>query len=254
MNVERYLNRINYRGPRDVSTETLRELHKTHLLTVPFENLDVHLKRPIILDEEKLVAKILGKRRGGICYELNGAFCSLLCGLGFRVSMLSAGVARDEGGFDPPFDHMALLVELQERWLADVGFGDSFREPLLLDFRGEQHQNGESYRIVDAENQHLIVERREAESWKPQYRFTLDRYKLDDFSEMCRYHQTSPESPFTQKRVCTLATPNGRITVTGMRLIVTEGVEKTEREFAGDDEWLAALREHFGVELENTIA
>jgi len=254
MNVERYLNRINYRGPRDVSTETLRELHKSHLLTVPFENLDVHLKRPIILDEEKLVAKILGKRRGGICYELNGAFCSLLCGLGFRVSMLSAGVARDEGGFDPPFDHMALLVELQERWLADVGFGDSFREPLLLDFRGEQHQNGESYRIVDAENQHLIVERRDAESWKPQYRFTLDSYKLDDFSEMCRYHQTSPESPFTQKRVCTLATPDGRITVTGMRLIVTEGCEKTEREFAGDDEWLAALREHFGVELENTMA
>jgi len=254
MNVERYLNRINYRGPRDVSTETLRELHKSHLLTVPFENLDVHLKRPIILDEEKLVAKILGKRRGGICYELNGAFCSLLCGLGFRVSMLSAGVARDEGGFDPPFDHMALLVELQERWLADVGFGDSFREPLLLDFRGEQHQNGESYRIVDAENQHLIVERRDAESWKPQYRFTLDSYKLDDFSEMCRYHQTSPESPFTQKRVCTLATPDGRITVTGMRLIVTEGGEKTEREFAGDDEWLAALREHFGVELENTMA
>ena len=91
MNVEHYLNRINYRGPRDVSTETLRELHKTHLLTVPFENLDVHLKRPIILDEEKLVAKILGKRRGGICYELNGAFCLLLCGLGFGVSMLSAG-------------------------------------------------------------------------------------------------------------------------------------------------------------------
>ena len=252
MDVSRYLNRINYRGPRDVSAETLRELHKAHLLAVPFENLDVHLKRAIVLDEQKMVDKIIGELRGGICYELNSAFCALLSWLGFRVSMLSAGVARDEGGFDPPFDHMTLLVDLEERWLADVGFGDSFREPLRLDLRGPQDQNNESYRIVEAEDQHLIVERRESESWKPQYRFTLDPYKLDDFGEMCRYHQTSPESPFTQKRVCTLATPDGRITVTGMRLIITDRGEKQEREIASHEEWAAALREHFGIELENT--
>jgi len=252
MDVAGYLNRINYRGPRGVSVETLRELHKAHLLAVPFENLDVHFKRAIVLDEQKLVGKILAERRGGICYELNSSFCSLLSALGFQVSMLSAGVARDEGGFDPPFDHMALLVHLEERWLADVGFGDSFREPLRLDLRGEQDQYGESYRIVDAEGQHLIVERRQSESWKPQYRFTLDPYRLDDFAEMCRYHQTSPESPFTRKRVCTLATPGGRITVTGMRMIVTDRGEKQEREFESHEEWLAALRTHFGIELENT--
>ena len=248
MDVSSYLNRINYCGPRDVSVETLREVHKAHLLAVPFENLDVHLNRAIVLDEQRLVGKIVAERRGGICYELNSAFGSLLSGMGFRVSMLSAGVARDEGGFDPPFDHMALLVHLEERWLADVGFGDSFREPLRLDLRGRQDQNGESYRIVDAEEQHLIVERRESESWKPQYRFTLDAYELDDFSEMCLYHQTSPESPFTQKRVCTLATPDGRITVTGMRLIVTDRGEKKESEFANHEEWTAALRDHFGID------
>lgn len=251
MDVDGYLSRIDYRGPRDVSAGTLRELHQAHLLAVPFENLDVHLKRTIVLDEEKLAAKIVAERRGGICYELNTAFCSLLQGLGFRVSMLSAGVARDEGGFDPPFDHMALLVELDERWIADVGFGDSFREPLRLDFRGSQDQHRESYRIVDAEERHLIVERRESELWKPQYRFTLDPYNLDDFEEMCRYHQTSPESPFTQKRVCTRATPGGRITLTGMRMIVTARDEKQERELASHEEWTAALREHFGIEFEN---
>ncbi len=133
-----------------------------------------------------------------------------------------------------------------------MGFGDSFREPLRLDFRGEQDQNGESYRIVDAEEQHLIVERFESETWKPQYRFTLDPYKLDDFGEMCLYHQTSPESPFTKKRVCTRATPSGRITVTGMRMIITERGEKRESELASHDEWLTALRENFGITLENT--
>jgi N-hydroxyarylamine O-acetyltransferase len=251
MDVVSYLKRINFRGEPDVSAATLRELHKAHLLSVPFENLDVHLKRPIVLDEERMVNKIVGERRGGICYELNTAFCSLLRGLGFRVSILSAGVARDEGGFDPPFDHMALLVHLEERWLADVGFGDSFRDPLRLDVRDPQDQNGESYRIVDADERHLIVKRRESELWKPQYRFTLDPYPLDAFDEMCRYHQTSPESPFTRKRVCTRATPGGRITVTGMRLIVTERGEKQERELASDQEWVAALRGHFGIQLES---
>ena len=251
MDVSSYLNRINYTGPRDLSAATLRELHKAHLFAVPFENLDVHLKRTIVLDEERLVYKIVSERRGGICYELNTAFYALLRGMGFRVSMLSAGVARDEGGFDPPFDHMALVVHLEERWLADVGFGDSFREPLRLDFRGPQDQNGESYRIVDDQEQHLVVERRDGDSWKPQYRFTLDPYPLDAYNEMCRYHQTSPESPFTRKRVCTLATPQGRITVTNMRLIVTDRGEKRERELASNEEWVATLYEHFGVELDS---
>ena len=249
MDVDSYLDRIDYFGSREPSAETLRELHKAHLFAVPFENLDIHFKREIVLDEQRLVGKVVGERRGGFCYELNTAFCALLRGMGFRVSMLSAGVARDEGGFDPPFDHMALEVDLEERWLADVGFGDSFREPLRLDHRGEQEQNGEYYRIVDAEEHHLVLERRESEKWKPQYRFTLEPYELGDFDEMCRYHQTSPESPFTQKRVCTLATPEGRITISNMRAIVTERGVKQERELSSHEEWTAALREYFGIEL-----
>ena len=97
MDVEAYLNRINYRGPRDVSAGTLRELHEAHLLAVPFENLDNHLKREIVLDEDKLVAKVVDQRRGGVCYELNGAFCSLLREVG--VSCLDVlGWSRSRRG------------------------------------------------------------------------------------------------------------------------------------------------------------
>lgn len=252
MEVSGYLRRINYGGPRDVSAETLRELHLQHLLAVPFENLDNHTGRRIVLEEEKVVRKIVEERRGGICYELNGAFCALLRALGFEVSMLSAGVARDEGGFDPPFDHMTLLVQLEQRWLADVGFGDSFREPLLLDDRSEQVQDNDSYRLIE-DDEHLILERREKDLWKPQYRFTLEPYQYSDFADMCRYHQTSPESPFTKRRTCTLATQEGRITVTGMRLITTAGGEKHERELGSHDEWTAALQQHFGIELHINI-
>jgi len=249
MDVDGYLARIEYRGPRGVSAETLRELHKAHTLAVPFENLDNHLGRRIILDEERVVRKIVDHRRGGICYELNGAFCGLLRAMGFEVSMLSAGVARDEGGFDPPFDHMALLVQLESRWLADVGFGDSFREPLLLDDRGEQVQGEDAYCLMDADG-YVIVLRRKGDEWKPEYRFTLEPHDYSDFADMCHYHQTSPDSIFTRRRACTRATEYGRITVSEMRLIITTHGEKQERELGNDEEWKAALLDHFGVELE----
>src|SRR5437588_4614206 len=128
MNFEAYLKRMNYRGPVAPTAATLRELHKAHLLSIPFENLDNHLGRKIVLDEERVVHKIVNERRGGICYELNGAFCALLRAMGFDVSMLSAEVARDEGGFDPRFDHIALMVQLEYRWLADAGIRVSFRQ------------------------------------------------------------------------------------------------------------------------------
>lgn len=250
LNVDNYLSRIAYYGPREPSAETLRALHKAHMLAVPFENLDNHFGTRIVLDEEKVVHKLVDQRRGGICYELNGAFCGLLRAMGFSVSMLSAGVARDEGGFDPPYDHMALLVELEDRWLADVGFGDSFREPLLLDDRNEQLQGAEAYRLVDADG-YVIVERRKLDEWKPEYRFTLEPHEYSDFADMCHYHQTSPESIFTRRRACTRATEDGRVTVSEMRLIITSRGEKQERELASHEEWQSALREYFGVELES---
>lgn len=249
VDVTAYLRRINYQGPLDTCAETLRRLHRAHMLSVPFENLDIHLERSIILDESKLLSKVVERRRGGFCYELNGAFAALLRALGFNVAMLSAGVARREGGFGPPFDHMALLVELEERWLADVGFGDSFREPLLLDYAGEQAQDEDVYRLA-RDGEHLILERRgDSGAWEPQYRFTLRSYQLEDFAEMCRYHQTSPDSSFTQRRTCSMATAKGRVTLTGMRLITTAGGERQERALATQEEYDAALREHFGVEL-----
>jgi N-hydroxyarylamine O-acetyltransferase len=244
-----YLNRINYHGPLTPDAETLRQLHRQHLLRVPFENLDIHLERQIVLDEGKILSKIIDQRRGGFCYELNGAFAALLRALGFDVIMLSASVARAEGGFGPPFDHMALFVQLEERWLADVGFGDSFYEPLRLDYAGEQVQEEGAYRIA-RDGEHLIMERRDDSwLWKPQYQFTLQPYEYEDFAEMCRYHQTSPDSHFTQRRTCSLATRDGRVTVTDMRIITTTHGQRQERALATQEEYAAALREHFSIDL-----
>lgn len=248
MDIQAYLQRINYRGSLALTAQTLRELQVAHLLAVPFENLSIHSAEPIILDDDALFEKIVVRRRGGFCYELNGLFAALLRQLGFEVVMLSAGVANAEGTVGPDFDHMTLLVNLDERWLADVGFGDSFREPLLLDSRQEQAQGERAYKIV-ADDPHLILMQREhVGEWKAQYRFTLRPYSYADYAEMCRYHQTSPHSHFTRARICTRATPEGRVTLSEMRLITTiHGRERQERLLTNDAEYAAILNEHFGV-------
>jgi N-hydroxyarylamine O-acetyltransferase len=248
VDLKAYLDRINYHGPLAPTDETLRKLQAAHLLTVPFENLSIHAKQPIVLDDHALFEKIVRRRRGGFCYEANGLFAALLRALGFNVTMLSAGVAKQDGGFGPDFDHMALMVSLNEQWLVDVGFGDSFREPLLINQRAEQRQ-GEPYRL-DSDGSRLILMQNEGgpdDEWKAQYRFTLQSYEYSDFEGMCRYHQTSPLSTFTQGRICSLATPDGRVTLSEMRLIATVNGQRQERVLANEEEYTAALRDRFGV-------
>jgi N-hydroxyarylamine O-acetyltransferase len=251
LDTKAYLERINYRGPLAPTAETLRGLQVAHLLAVPFENLSIHSRQPITLDEEALFAKIVERRRGGFCYEVNGLFAALLRALGFDVAMLSAEVAKAEGGFGPGFDHMVLMVTLEQRWLVDVGFGDSFLEPLLLDERGEQRQGGRAYRIVP-DGSHLVLMQRnsESEQWLAQYRFTLRPHVFADFAEMCRYHQTSPHSHFTKSRICSRATEEGRITLSEMRLIMTsQDGGRQERTLTSQEEYVEVLREHFGIDM-----
>lgn len=249
MNLAAYLARIGYTGPTTPTAQTLRELHRAHLLAVPFENLDIPCGRQIVLDQDRLVRKVVQLRRGGFCYELNGAFAALLTALGFRVTLLSARVPREDGSASPEFDHLTLRVDLEEPWLADVGFGDSFVEPLRLRMGLEQKQGGRVFRIVERDNG-LQVERSEGQGWKPEYQFTLVPRKLQEFAEMCNYHQTSPESPFTRKRLCTRATPEGRITLSDMKLVTTRNGRKEEQVLASEEERRLVLAQLFGVVLE----
>lgn len=248
MDIDAYLKRINYSGSRTPTAETLKALQVAHLLAVPFENLNIHTGQSIVLEDEALFDKIVVRRRGGFCYELNGLFAALLRGLGFKVDMLSAGVANGEGSFGPDFDHMTLLVTLEQRWLADVGFGDSFLEPLLLDYDQEQAQGESVYKIVSHQTQRILMQRGNDTDWKNQYRFTLQPYAYADYVEMCHHQQTSPESHFTKGRICTRATAEGRITLSELRFITTGNRgRRDERELANEEEYTGVLREQFGI-------
>jgi N-hydroxyarylamine O-acetyltransferase len=244
-----YLARIGYSGPTEPTIETLRILHRTHLFAVPFENLDIALGRKIVVDQDACLRKVVELYRGGFCYELNGAFAALLEVLGFRVTLLSARVAREKGGEGPEFDHLTLRVDLESPWLGDVGFGDSFLEPLALSAGKEQVDPAGRFRLIQL-NDRLLLERAQMDgSWKREYSFSLQPRQIGDFADMCRYHQTSPESSFTRSSICSRATPDGRITLSGTRLIVTRNGVREERAIL-DGERDAILRDLFGIELQ----
>ncbi len=245
IDTDAYLERIGYSGPRAATIETLRALHRAHMLAVPFENLDIHLGRKIVLDEARIIAKIVGARRGGYCYEVNGAFGAVLRTLGFSVTFLSAGVRRDDGSFGPAFDHMLLRVDLDEPWLADVS---TFLEPIRL-ASGNQNDSRNAFRLDTDGDYTVLMQRGRDDVWSARFRFTLDAWELSDFAAMNAYQQTSPDSHFTRTRICTLPTPDGRVSITDDRLVFTRNGQRQEYVLADNAAFSDALRVHFDIVL-----
>ncbi len=264
--IEGYLERIRFTqrsGSLESSHQLLSDLHEAHMLAAPFENLSIHYGQPIVLRNELLYDKIVRRRRGGFCYELNGMFAWLLRQLSFKVTLLSAEVAESGGIFSAPYDHLTLLAHQVDGadWLADVGFGDSFRQPLRFQADVEQDgADGRIYRLREGEHadsapmgeqqfSYWLVEQRDdpETQWEPVYRFTLQPHALADFTGRCIFQQTSPESHFTQKRICSLALPNGRISLSDLRLITTLDGNREERILSSEDEYRTVLAERFGV-------
>ena len=251
MEIDAYLKRIGYSGSLEPGIETLRQLHRAHLLAVPFENLDIPLNQAIVLSQPLFYDKIVRRGRGGFCYELNGLFAWLLEELGFVVTLLSARVFDGEQP-GPEFDHLVLLIEMEERLIADVGFGDSFLEPLRLGTREEQTQQDSTYRLTESGSSVVLQRRRSGRSgsdWEPQYMFSTTPRRLEEFSEMCRYQQTSPDSIFTKKALCSLATLDGRVTLSNGRLITTARGHRDECEVTDQEEYRSLLKTRFGIDL-----
>jgi N-hydroxyarylamine O-acetyltransferase len=222
-------------------TSTLVDLHERHVAAVPFENLSIHLGEEVVLDEDLLVDKVVNRRRGGFCYELNGAFAALLRALGHDVRLLSAKVWVD-GVYGPPFDHMALRVG---DLLVDVGFGRFSLRPLDLVSRDEQRDPAGVFRMVDTPEGDVDV----LFDGVPQYRLELRPRALEEFRATCWYQQTWPRSPFRRGATCSLPTADGRITIAGNKLITTTGDGKVTEEL-DDDALLDAYAKHFGIVLD----
>ena len=249
MKVKKYLERIGLVG-KEIKPDlnSLKLLQRNHLLNIPFENLDIHWKRKIILDEKLFATKIVEDRRGGFCYELNGLFHKLLNELGFVSKIISARVSNGKGGFGEEYDHLAILTKIGEtEFLVDVGFGDFAAEPLRFELDTEQEDSNGTYKIKKRTNGYFEVQKKKGESWMSEYIFLDVERKLSEFEGMCVYHQTSPKSHFTQKKVCSIMTENGRKTLTNKKLIETKDGVKKEVEINSGKEFDEVLKSEFGI-------
>ena len=251
--VRAYLDRIGAERPVVLDADAVAALHRAHLLTVPFENLSIHLAEPISLEGSDLIAKIITRRRGGFCYELNGAFALLLEALGAQVTRVAARVYGGEGKLGPLFDHLALVVRLpggSGPWLADVGFGSNSTYPLRYGSREDQPDPGGRFALADTTDGDVEL----FKDGEPQYRIEQRERHLDDFVPTCWWQQTSPDSHFTLSTLCSRLTEDGRISLSGRTLIQTSGGTRTEQELGADGEVLAAYRNHFGIGVDRVPA
>jgi N-hydroxyarylamine O-acetyltransferase len=250
----RYLDRIGW-GPTAVrpDLEHLKALHTAHLLTVPFENLDVYHGRGVSTSVEQTYRKIVERRRGGWCFELNGAFGRLLRELGYDVDLVSCRVLGDDG-WGPPFDHLALVVRLDgERWLADVGFGDSCIAPIRL---VDGHIDGAADAVprpvrcrIEADG-FVISERQPELGWIDTLFGTFDARSLNEFEQRSHHLQTAPGSSWSEKPFATRL-----LDATGSRVTLRRDVLRTRvgtAEFVDQPvtaaEWSAVLADRFGLD------
>ncbi|MFA7228604.1 MAG: arylamine N-acetyltransferase [Melioribacteraceae bacterium] len=248
MDVKKYLARIGVAAVKPPSLDFLTELQNAHLLSIPFEDLDIPDRDRIVLDLKRIYGKIIPSKRGGFCYELNGLFHWLLSQLGFNADILSARVFNhDRKDLGPEFDHMTLLVHLEKDYLVDVGFGDSFRAPLEFPDGAVRDISG-YYKIFSFENEFDLM-RKENYEWKLQYKFSTTPRRLPDFESMCEYQQVYPESVFRNRMVCTIAIPEGRISLSDSSLTITDCGTKTKTAVKNEIEFRNLLKKYFQIEL-----
>lgn len=253
MNVEAYLSRIGL-DRRDIrcDLETLRTLQLRHLLNVPFENLDIHWKVPIVLDTERFYAKIVENKRGGYCYELNGLFNELLKALGYHTHLVSGRVFMGERGYSPDFDHMGIVVKIgDEEYLADVGFGDFASVPLKLDPSEEQTDREGTFYVRPTEHGEFEIEKLIDGKWTPELLFGRSSHDLKDFAERNEFQQHSPDSHFTKRKICSMLTSDGRKTLTDNKFIVTNGKIRDERPVESLDYLVEILESEFGIRIDD---
>jgi N-hydroxyarylamine O-acetyltransferase len=247
MNLTDYLKRVGFDGTPRADLATLRALQRAHVHTVPFENIDVQLRRPVSLNKEEIYEKIVRRRRGGWCYELNGLMGWALREIGFDVMRVSAGVMRDSLGDQQLGNHLCLLVRLDRPYLVDVGFGSSLLAPLALE---QGSREDWPYRVAVeevAEGYWRFTEQEQAAPFSFDFKPSAADESLLDAK--CLYQQTHSASPFVQNLVAKRRVTDAYFTLRG-RVFTNVGAAGTQKTVLNSpSELLACLRERFDLDV-----
>jgi len=248
MRIEAYLERIGYAGPLRPDLATLTALHRAHLLAIPYENLDVQLGNPVTIERPAIFEKMVARRRGGWCYEMNGLFGWALGELGFRVTRSAGAVMREVRGDEAIGNHLVLRVELEEGiHLADVGFGDGPLDPVRV-AAGPLAANGFSFALSRIGNGWWRLNNHQG-GGAASFDFDLSPADEELLAATCDKLQTSPDSPFVQNAVVQRHIPEGIWMMRGR--VLRKLTPRGEKNFLIDSalEYVGVLDEVFGLKL-----
>ena len=248
MELAAYLHRICFDGSARPDLATLRAIHRAHQYAVPFENLDVLLHRPIVLDAEANYNKIVGQRRGGWCYQLNGVMGWALEQIGFDVMRMSAGVMRVRVGDAQLGNHLCLLVGLDQRYLVDVGFGGGLVEPLPLK-TSEREDRPYRLGLTELDDGYWrFAEIAHGAGDASSFDFRVAPADEALLARKCQFLQTDPASPFVQNLVVQRRTADTHLSLRGRVLQATHATRVDKKLLNSADELVATLRERFDLD------
>lgn len=239
--------------------ETLFRLQRAFLQAVPYENLDILAGRPLSLAEDALYDKLVTRRRGGYCFEINGFFAVLLRSMGYTVTEYLARYLRGETAI-PMRRHRVLRVTANDgsEWIMDAGIGqESFRQPLPYgDTTAEVNDGFRVYRLRKREFYGWVIEDTPVMEdttvgeavFRPFYSFTEEPQLPIDYEMPSFWCEKHPDSPFTKAPMLAIKTETGRVAIDGNQLSLYENGTVTRRSFE-EAEYPALLARYFGIRL-----
>ena len=247
--VDTYLSKLGYAGPREPDLELLRNLHKRHLMRVPFDNAlnatrGLDIWEHVDIDVDAVFDAVIVGGRGGVCHEISGLFRNLLQRLGFDVAIMSAGVRMANGAFGPQLEHMFHVVRFgTDRWLVDVGFaGPSFIEPIRL-ASGIQWQYGCEYELVPAEADWVLHRRPRNGEWQAVYRFAECERDLSEWRGEPSLREYARELTLAETLIRGRAFDTGQLTLIGRRFTLVDDGHEQVRVLVKTDEYQQVVKE-----------
>ncbi|XP_061671084.1 arylamine N-acetyltransferase, pineal gland isozyme NAT-10-like [Syngnathoides biaculeatus] len=279
MNLEEYFQRIGFKGPRNrADLATLKLIHMCHIMSVCFENLEMHCGGRIIMDMDVIFDKIVRRGRGGWCMENNFLLSWVLREMGYNITVLSSRVFnRAIGDFSPIDSHLINWVVIDGKsYIIDISFGVSMQvwEPLELVSGKDQVQVPGTFRLTDRGDLWLLEKTdRKPEILNPDftnsnlvnreltktlYSFTLTPRDVEHFLHATNVLQTDPRTLFMNKSICSLQTPTGFRALIGwtyseVTFQAERGVDVYDMKVVPDDEIESLLRDKFNIHLPNKL-
>lgn len=243
--LDAYLERIGYDGPVAPTLACLTAIHRAQALTIPYENVDVQLGVTVGQEPAAIFDKVVTRRRGGWCYELNGMLQQALVAAGFDVRRVAGGVHRHERGDAAVGNHLVLLVRLDRVYIADLGLGDGLRDPVPL-AEGSYRQGALEFGLDRVDDGYWRLTNHPGGD-PVAFDFREDPADEELLARQCHRLQTSPESGFVQNLACQRMTTDGLVSLTG-RVLAVRTPAGTEKTLVGSAEELAAvLDREFGI-------